>query len=65
MKSLKFKRDMLILGTYVLTAICQIAVMLYTRSFDLLTFFGLITLNVIVVEHIKSDFRERIYGEEN
>ncbi len=65
MKSLKFKRNLLIIGTYVVTSICQIAVILYTHSFDLFTFIGLAALNAAIVENIKSDFEGRIYVEEN
>ena len=56
MKNLYAKRDWLILGTYIFTSICQIAVILYTHSFDLFTFVALALLNAAVIESIKSDF---------
>jgi hypothetical protein len=65
MKSLRLKRNLLIFGTYVLAAICQMGAMLYTHSFEFFTFISLVVLNAVVVEQIKTDLDGRIYIEEN
>ena len=65
MKSLRLKRNLLIFGSYILAAICQIAAILYTHSFNLFTFISLVILNAVVVEQIKTDLDGRIYVEEN
>jgi hypothetical protein len=62
MKNLKLKRNLLIVGSYIITSIGQIASILYTHRFDFSTFISLIILNVAIVEHIKSDFEESING---
>ena len=65
MKSLKFKRNLLIFLSYVITIITQITCVLYTHSFSLITFIGLATLNAFVVNSIKNNYDGCIYVEEN
>lgn len=65
MKSSKFKRNLLIFGTYVVTALSQILIILYTHRIDLFSFIALATLNAFVVEDIKERYEGSIYVEEN
>ncbi len=65
MKSSKFKRNLLIFGTYVIIALSQILIILYTHRIDLFSFIGLVILNAFVVEDIKERYKGSIYVEEN
>jgi hypothetical protein len=65
MKSLRLKRNLLILVSYVIIGAAQAFCMLHTQSFQFFTFISLVILNVCVVESIKNKFNGRIYIEEN
>lgn len=65
MKSLKFKRNLFIFLSYVITIITQISCVLYTHSFSLVTFIGLAVLNAFIINSIKHKYDGCIYVEEN
>jgi len=62
--NLKTKRNLLIVGSYIITVLAQVFCILYTHSFSFITFIGLAVLNAFVIESIKDNYNDRIYVEE-